>query len=183
MELHRQMQDRLIILFQIQVSYNVSLTVTTDIGCSDDTINAIIVDQPTADFIHSDVCFGDTVFFDETSTATEFSEIISWFWDFGDGESTFSPGDTNHLYMAPNADPGYDVQLIVGSTLGCFDTINNFVFVDTIPIAGFDYDAGCIGQEVCLYDTSYAGFINGTITNWEWTFNGDPLESCTKPLF
>ncbi len=35
--------------------YNVKLTVTTDIGCSDTTTNAIIVDQPTADFIHNDV--------------------------------------------------------------------------------------------------------------------------------
>jgi len=164
--------------------YNVSLTVTTEFGCSDDTTNIIPVDQPTANFTFDDVCEGDTMFFDETSTSTTFTELVSWNWDFGDGNSvTAILGDTNHVYTDPNANPGYDVELIVESSMGCFDTIYQTVFVDTIPIAGFDYDPGCIGQTVCLHDTSISGDINTSIVAWEWTFAGEPLASISDPCF
>ncbi|HET6444592.1 MAG TPA: PKD domain-containing protein [candidate division Zixibacteria bacterium] len=81
---------------------------------------AIVDPAITASFIQSatEVRLGESVVFTSTST-TNGSAIVSWLWDFGDG-------NTSTLEMASHAyyEPGeYDVALTVADACGNSDTV------------------------------------------------------------
>src|SRR5690606_29685810 len=69
---------------------------------------------------------------------TDFSQtnrgvIDQWSWNFGDGNSDTVQNPT-HYYSAPGM---YNVELIVGSSTGCSDTIQQRVYVKPNPVADF----------------------------------------------
>jgi gliding motility-associated-like protein len=119
-------------LYDSALTYTVSLTVTTDQGCS-----AVAVYQvespPTAEFIITQN--GTVLNPPETSILSPIidfvdassSDVVWWFWDFGDGDSITvqNPGFTGggaipHMYT----DPGiYNVLLMVQNQTGCYDTV------------------------------------------------------------
>ncbi len=107
-------------VFNISGTYTVSLTVSTDAGCTSNsastpiTINAYA--SPIASFsvnsTNLDLPY-DVLYCTNTSTGA-----VSYNWNFGDGggSSAFSP---NHLYQTVGQ---YTVQLIVANQYGCTDT-------------------------------------------------------------
>ncbi len=48
--------------------------------------------------------------------------IVSWYWDFGDGTSSNDSVPSPHLYPPSIRDVDYIVKLVVQNNLGCFDT-------------------------------------------------------------
>ncbi|TNF25784.1 MAG: PKD domain-containing protein, partial [Bacteroidetes bacterium] len=81
--------------------FDVSLTVTDELGCTDtETLaNYIeIVDDVTIDFgvSNAQACLGDQVVFNDLSSPTP----IGWEWDFGDG-TTSTEQSPAHLYTTP----------------------------------------------------------------------------------
>jgi len=100
-------------------SYPVSLTLIDEQGCDstlilNDYIN--IQNNPTPYFSSSNVtseCYPLQVNFTDT---TNNSDVIDWFWNFGDGETSSHLKNPIHIYTAPGA---YDINLNVKTGNGC----------------------------------------------------------------
>ena len=49
-------------------------------------------------------------------------ELSSWTWDFGDGSGFAGEAPPDHLYPLTGVETKYNVMLIVGNSIGCYDT-------------------------------------------------------------
>lgn len=154
--------------------FNAWLVITTNLGCTDTMWHVVHVDTlPFVDFLFDTVCFGDTTHFTDISQGHGAS-IISWQWNFGDGNST-NTQHPDHLYGASG---NYTVTLIVIDSNGCSDTIQHLVPVSPPPLASFTADTACFGYITQFQSTSTTSF--GSITTWSWDF-GDGLGTGTGP--
>jgi len=149
-------------------TYNVTLTVTSDSGCTNSfTESARVFDLPTAAFTNNTVCLNDTMSFVDQSTIPSGS-INIWTWNFGDGGIS---AQQNPIHIYSNLSETFDVQLIVTSTLGCSDTI--IQTVNLFPIPSFDFwptlASGCEGDIIQFNDTSTLS--SGFITSYQWDFD------------
>ena len=119
-------------------------------------------------------------FFDN-SVSTD-APIDNWSWNFGDNT------DTNYVKYSASiihhfAKPGvYIVSLIVTDSLGCKDTIQEKIVVNTIGIfAAFTSDTVCQGNVTQFTDKSTIDF--GTITAWSWDFGDNtPVSNNENPI-
>src|SRR5206468_5794803 len=97
--------------------FNVSLTVTSNNGCFDNSVkllNTIYAEPQAAFSAPAEICFGIPINFTDQSTAVR-STVAQWNWDFGDG--TFSTLQSpNKNYTNPGT---YIVKLNVTSSTGC----------------------------------------------------------------
>lgn len=124
--------------------YDVTLTVTDQIGCIDSLVRSgyvNVVDSVNVDFLSSTInaCVGQNVSFFDNSTATP----ISWQWDFGDGgtANTQNPG---HVYNTPGT---YTVSLMADYVGSCSGTEikTAYITVSDVPVPSFtvDNNSGC----------------------------------------
>ena len=97
-----------------------------------------ITAKPIPDFDFNNACFGDSTFFTDNSTVNPpSSSVISWRWEFGDGQDDFGE-NVSHLYGASNT---YEVTLTTYASLfGCTKSItkNVQVFDAATVEAGLD---------------------------------------------
>ena len=78
--------------FQSEGQYPIHLVLTTDHGCMDSIDkNVHIRFAPEVGFTHTDVCVGNTVYFHDTSYTVPQASIYTWTWDFGNGDTLYSP--------------------------------------------------------------------------------------------
>jgi hypothetical protein len=106
---------------------SVSLTMSTDLGCSDTFILAVTASpSPKASFTANTVCEGSKTIFVNSSTGA-----ASYLWNFGDGgtSTTNSPGYT---YAKAGV---YKVILQTKNAGGCIDTVSHVVTVNALPSA------------------------------------------------
>ncbi|HET9824217.1 MAG TPA: PKD domain-containing protein, partial [Chitinophagaceae bacterium] len=156
--------------------FNVTLKVTSDQGCVDDSSQIMnkILGQPQAAFSSlAEICDGASVSFTDQSTATG-STVSQWQWDFGDG-STSTDQNPTKIYLGPNT---YTVTLNVKSLEGCLSTAaTRNIVVDPLPIASFNVSSPqCLNQNITFADASRANA--GNIINWSWD-----LGDGNKPTF
>ena len=145
-------------------TYFVSLTVTTEKGCSDEINQTVTVFQPPQpDFSVNAVCFGDTTYFTDQSVSAN-STILNWLWNFGDGTTSVqqNPG---HFY---NAGGQYTATLTVTDLNGCIASYSGLVIVNQLPTAMFQFNESCAGQ--VAYFTDYSNGSGSLVTTWEWNF-------------
>ncbi|MFC2176227.1 PKD domain-containing protein, partial [Bacteroidota bacterium] len=121
-------------------NFEVSLTVTDDLGCSStlaqtDYIN--IVDNVTIDFKASatTTCLGNSISFSDLSS----SNPTSWLWDFGDGKTSATQNPT-HLYTSPGT---YEVSLTAFYSASCqgSETKTGYITINEAPFVNFTEDA------------------------------------------
>ncbi len=156
-------------------TYNVSLTVTTDGGCTDQLTQAVTVySEPVADFSAPDVCVGTPTDFTDLSTVTG-STITGWDWDFDDTNTDVIQNPSNP-YLNANV---YNVTLIVTTADNCTATITNPVTVNDVPVADFTFVDGCFGTDAVFTDASTIGV--GTISNYLWDFDDTQTSTLQNP--
>ena len=149
--------------------YNITFAVTATNGCSDSTSLTVSVNPgPTAYFTNSVPCFTDTTFFIDSSYIANGS-IVSWDWDFGDG-NTSSQQNPDNIFTT---DTTQYVTLIVTSDSGCVDTVTQPVILNPLPTANFDWLGECLSTGVSFNDISTS---QDTIVTWDWYF-GDGFDS------
>ncbi|NNK80279.1 MAG: PKD domain-containing protein, partial [Flavobacteriales bacterium] len=114
--------------------FEVNLTVTSDLGCADDTIVVVFVsDDPTVGFTYGPACVGQSVQFTDTSLVFEGDNIAEWNWFFAnvDESGLQSPAYTFEF-------PGvYDVSLNIETSAGCSAQWEEQVEVSPLPLSSF----------------------------------------------
>ncbi|ASS50231.1 MAG: hypothetical protein A3D31_11735 [Candidatus Fluviicola riflensis] len=156
-------------------NYNVTLTVTSDLGCTNSVTIQVSTTAPVAAFTSSTACENSPVSFTDQSTISA-GNITGWAWDFGDGSNS-AIQNPNHAYtLAGN----YNVTLVVTSDLGCTNAITQQVTVAPIPVAAFSAPNACSGVPVNFTDLSTVA--TGTITDWDWTFGDGGSAAIRNPL-
>lgn len=152
-------------------TYNVQLIVENSGGCSDTLVQTVLVSPlPTAIFTILDdtVCLNETMLFANNSVGA-----TSYFWDFGDGNTSTlnSPGNTF------NGTGNFLVTLIAYSTAGCTDTATTNIFVDSIPTAGFTNTIECFGNP-----TSFTNTSTGSPVSYDWDFGDGNTSTQIDPV-
>lgn len=152
--------------------FNVFLTVTNAIGCTDTLTKKLTPSKPQAAFFptsNTNICAGDSV------------KFLAWFnnssndWNFGDGQT--GTGTTpGHTYTTPGT---YTVSLTVTDSIGCQKTVSStgLVKVQGVPDAGFFTSVDTITERcypltVNFTDTSIANVFGSRV--WDLG-NGSPV--------
>lgn len=147
-------------------SFDVSLTVTNADSCTNTlTLPAYVnVIAPEAQLFADTVqgCLPLTVNFADSSTA---QNIVSWFWDFGDGQTSTQ----QHPVHTYTAEGDYDVSLVIVNNQGCTDTIvrSSYVKAGNKPVANFTANT----TDICLFGSvTFTDLSQGNVTDWLWLF-------------
>lgn len=161
--------------------YDVSLTLTTAAGCSGTTTlnDYIHITDVQAGFFALDTAGCDplVVHFIDTSY-TPSNPIVSWQWNFGNGNTYnghFPPNQTYQIGV-------YDVQLIITTQSGCTDTIikNDYVTVGHIDSVHFTYTPliACSNEDVNFTSSTYISVPhNANEVSYFWDFgDGTSIE-------
>lgn len=148
-------------------NYNVQLIVTNAAGCTDTLVQQdfIVIDGPTV-AIAADTtrgCIDLTINFTDMSTSPV-DPIVSWAWDFGDGNTSTQQNPQNTYTQ----DGVYDVTLSVTTQSGCTSTMTfaNYIEAGERPNAGFFGTPleTCLFYPIDFTDTSDIGDF------WFWDF-------------
>ncbi|MBL4651299.1 MAG: PKD domain-containing protein [Flavobacteriales bacterium] len=158
-------------------NYTVTLDVVSANGCPDNTSSVVNIFQlPVVSFTTANVCENQTALFTDGSTSAAGDPIISWFWDFDDGNTSTAQHPSN-IYATGST---YDVSLFV-STAFCSNSDTVSITVEPNPIASFTEDAtsGCTPLTVNFTNTStgavsylwdYSDGANSTLQDPSHTF-------------
>lgn len=158
-------------IYSLGGTYNVTLIVTNVAGCSDTIVKPVIVNTvPTPLFSANATCQGTITSF--TDLSSDIVAINNWYYDFADGNSSFSQ-NPNYIYAAPGV---YNVSLTVTNVNGCDSTVVIPVTVNVFPQAIYSVDTVCVGTPTSFTDNS-----TGLPNQWTWNF-GDGTNSNAGPL-
>ncbi|MDQ3191992.1 MAG: gliding motility-associated C-terminal domain-containing protein [Bacteroidota bacterium] len=140
-------------------------------SCPSDTSLSAYVNvfaKPQASFTASDVCFGNTVSFQNTSAISSGSVQLNM-WNFGDGIETVA-NSPSHNYSAPG---DYLVLLKTVSNNNCIDTVSATVTIFEVPSAKISSSAG---NDFCAGDNIVLSVISDSALTYQWS-NGSLLAS------
>jgi PKD repeat protein len=159
------------------ISYDISLTATSDFGCVDSTSQGISVYPATvAGFsLDREGCSPLTSHFTNESVRAD-----SYLWDFGDGSRT-SVDDPTHIYynFSPD-DISYYVTLTSVSMYGCVDTETDTITVYPQPEAEF---IALPGHQVYPSATvSLTNMTNAGSWSYRWSMGDGFIISDQDPL-
>jgi gliding motility-associated-like protein len=165
-------------------TYTVSLSVTTNNGCTASTTNPVTVNpNPVVNFSSPNPmgCTEWCVDFTNNVTVTSGS-ISEYIWNFGDGIASTDP-NPQHCYTNSTLDNlTFTVALNVTTDQGCVGsfTIPNFVTVFPIPVANFNADPFVTN----IYQTN-VNFINQSqiAVGYNWDFAGLGTSTSLNPSF
>lgn len=152
-------------------AFKILLRVTSINACvSIDTFDYIVHDKPGPAFDPKDVCFGQSVLFDDQSTVAAPDLISTRKWDLGDG-FTSSNKTLSRKYVAPGL---YNVKLIsysnyIGQKGACRDSIVKPVRVFALPDVNYTQSHTCFEEETVFTDNT--NIINPDYAlSYNWTF-------------
>ncbi|MBT3209384.1 MAG: PKD domain-containing protein [Bacteroidetes bacterium] len=133
-------------------SYNVCLTTYSSAGCTDTYCETLIIDSvllPNCEAMFTyyvDTASGMSNFYQFFDQSNSLGTITSWYWDFGDGSSSFVQNPThsflNGTYVVTltimTANGGcsatYQEIIIVGGSVQTFQ-ISGIVSLDSVPLS------------------------------------------------
>ncbi len=138
-------------LYKSGGAYNVVLSAYSPLGCKNDITKVVNVkNRPQPAFsavgVGGNRCATRQINFNDQST----SDVVSWFWDFGDGE-TATTKSPSHIYKDAGT---YNVKLTVKNNNGCDSTIAIDVVVNELPVVKLGWTGGCAGEPITFRDSS-----------------------------
>jgi gliding motility-associated-like protein len=155
--------------------YKIKLTVSIGGSCTNsDTLIVRVYPGFFPDFnTVGNLCKGAPVQFADNSVA-KYGTPTGWRWNFGNAAAT---NDTSRLknptYIYPDSGT-YQVKLIVGSTLGCVDSITKNVVINNSPVINLiPHDT-----LICFIDTLQIKTTNTGSFSWSPNYN---ISSLTSP--
>ena len=123
-------------LYANEGTYNVSLSVVSDLNCSSDTSIMITVNPfPTADFTFYNACLNELVNFSNNSYISD-NSLLNYVWDFSDGNSS-NLSDPQNSFSTFGLK---SIKLMATSNNNCTDSVSKYIEVFNLPTvnAGLD---------------------------------------------
>ncbi len=155
-------------------TFTVSLVVSSGLGCTDSITNTIMINPlPTVAFSYVANCQNDVVTFTSTSSAN----VVSWDWNFDDGNTSILTNPSN-LFDSAGV---YSVVLTVISDSGCTAISTQLVTINPVPLAGFTAQINCTSLTVNFTDTS--SISSGTIVSYSWSFGDGGTSTLQNPNY
>lgn len=150
--------------YSFAASFTVRLIAGSGLGCTDTMTKVVtVLAVPVANFSSPDVCEGTaSVFQDLTSLSS--GSIISWDWNFGDGNTDTQQNPT-HTYTNYGT---YSVSLSVETDSGCINAYTRNIEIFENPVAAFSGQDVCAGIPINFDNTS--SITTGNIAMWRWDF-------------
>ena len=153
-------------VFSAAGSFAVSLTATSDQGCSDISTQLVeAFELPQASFVWVDLCDPEMTLTDQSHVANP-GQLSSWQWDFGDNIGTSS--QQSPVYTYPQFGT-YDVQLNVETLDGCLDSIVETVEVYPAPV--FDISVSDVCQESLFTTQNNSSVPGGVLDSTIWSID------------
>ncbi len=172
-------------LYNAYNRYRVSLISVSNYGCKDtfslyQNIYPIAIPQ----FSSHNHCLFDTIMFVEMSVLSDtifHSNISSWQWNFGDGSTSYVR-NPSHYYLSPGV---YLASLIVNTNYQCVSSITDTVYIFPKPLAQFNYNETCVGQDYFFHNVSsiYDSLFHSSIIRFYWYQNGQFIDSAENPAY
>jgi gliding motility-associated-like protein len=164
--------------------YNVTLTVTSNHGCTNTTTGTgTVYPLPQVSFSPTSVCLDSNTVFTDLSTisnAQTSNSLTGWNWDFGDG-NTATQQNPLHMYAGAGT---YSAELEVTSNHNCVTTLSETVTVHPKPTADFSGVnlSGC--SPFCAELNSSATVASpSSITNYSWTLSNGEAHQSNQTFF
>jgi len=165
-------------VYQDNGVYTVTLMVTDDDGVTATATSTkyVLNRPPISSFTYSPTLpiVGETVTFNASSSYDPDGSIISYQWDFGDGNvTTIASPIVTHIYTTFG---NYTVTLTVTDNDGDMDTSTKIVTVRDYPTAAFTYSPSFpIVGETVTFNASSSAPNGGVISSYLWDFgDGTP---------
>lgn len=161
-------------------TYNISYVVISNHGCIDNTSTvAKIYDVPVANYTFDAVCENNGITSFTNTSVIANGTVTNWQWDFDDpvnGVSTLP--NPQHDY---SEDGIYNVELVIGSDKGCFDTIVQNVTVLPKPTTIFTSNITEACADACIDFIDFS-IPNATVVNyWEWSLGNGEISYLQNP--
>jgi PKD repeat protein len=154
----------------------VSLTATTNVGCSNSIERNIVVNEnPNANFYFPIICSNNTNRFFDSSTVSN-GNIVSWNWNIANIATSF---DKNPFVSFPSKGV-YNVTLLVKSSNGCEGNITKSVNVLASPVSNFISTSPCVGEVVSFTNLSSID-PSTNIVSRSWYFGDGTSSNLTNP--
>lgn len=154
--------------------YNVSLqTQSNGTSCAqniDPFVTYVLSEGHVGFTVTNSICEPYTSIFTDTSS----QNVVSWFWDFGDG-TTSTLQHPNHVYANPGS---YNVSLTVTTSAGCTYTVTNNFAATFAPLVALPT------ASITSYNPPIVQFYSNTIgaNAWHWDFGDGTTSSLQNPL-
>ncbi len=156
--------------FQTSGTKNVKLVVTSEFGCKDSIVKAVVVKpSPKASFVNGPLCSVKPTAFVNTTPDVS-GTIANYTWSFGDGSTSGAKSPTKDWFgnLGPKK-----VTLKVTLDNGCTESVSKDLVVLTQPKPNFTAEDVCAGDDVIFVNNTT--WAQGDIT-YRWNF-GDGTES------
>ncbi len=153
--------------------YNVTLTVTSNKGCSKSLTKSVeVYPKPFVMVGNSSTCDGTAMTF-TSITLPNSGNISNWYWDLDNVLSGIESLGQTTSYVFPTAG-SHTLHLVTETNHGCRDTLTKRVYVNYNPTALFTVDDadGCSKHCVSFSDAGSSVINPSHITQWQW-FLGD----------
>jgi PKD repeat protein len=152
-------------------TYNVTLTITSESGCTSvKVMPVIVIPAPAAQYSYTaEPCHNGSVLFHDESISSQ-SVITGWYWEFTPGSySTLQ----NPVHVFGDTDTCFNVKLVVTTANGCTDTLIKEVCIPSGLDVTFNYTQTCFG-ETTWFTPTLVEPVDGSISYYNWNF-GDPV--------
>lgn len=156
--------------------YKVVLTATSIYGCKvNDTVEIEVSPNPVAMFEiqQQKLCSGEELSFTNQST-----KATSYFWDFGNGQTSNQPEPVQIFDIGDASDPQtFTITLTATNQNGCLDSFSREITIYPAQEAGFEASVlnGCLPLTVSFTNTSIS-FAETTAFLWDYG-NGQTSET------
>jgi gliding motility-associated-like protein len=168
-------QQNPIYTYSTSGTYNVQLIVTNNTGCSDTIVKPLtICSGQGAEFSWINACVNQAVVFTDLSTVSTGDTIVSWLWDFDDGNLS-SLQNPQHPYGSSGT---YNVRLTITYSSGQIVNVIHTITVYDNPIANFTFNTPCEGNATNFTDQSQVN-----IAAWAWGFGDGNTSAQQSPSY
>jgi len=155
----------------VDTTYNVLLTVTNNVGCSNSTLRTVYVfPRPVASFTTANHCNGALLPITNNSNvpSAKAGNSFGSNWEFGNGGTGLS---NNPTYRYPSAG-SFVIKLKVTSNFGCIDSTSQPVTVFPKPAAGYTFTNACQSDSIRFSNTTtFVGGLANVSYNWNFGDN------------